>query len=92
VTIYQKCIVKKEIAGMEEEMVLAVKRDRMMLLTKKKVLILAVDYRRVKEMSVYATSVVFKVEGLGSELRLDTSQSFEISKLIEKYSKQIVAN
>lgn len=73
-------------------MVLAVKRDRMMLLTKKKVLILAVDYRRVKEMSVYATSVVFAVEGLGSELRLDTSQSFEISKLIEKYSKQIVAN
>lgn len=37
-------------------------------------------------MSVYANSLVFSIEGVKTEVRLDTAQSFEISKLIEKYN------
>lgn len=91
-TLYQKSNIKKEIANLEEEMVLGVKRGRILLMSRKKQILYTVEYKKIKEMGVYATSLVFVVEGVKAELRVDTIQSFEISKLIEKYSKDIVTN
>lgn len=62
VTVYQKNVVKKELVGIEEEMVLGVKRGKALLMNKKKEVVLTIQYGKVKEMSVYATSIIFVLE------------------------------
>lgn len=89
VEVYQKSNLKKEVPGVEESMVLGIKRTKALLINKKKDVILTIEYRKVKEISVYASSIVFAIEGMKNEVRLDTIQSFEISKLIEKYNGSV---
>ena len=93
VQMYQKTFkdIRKELPSMEEDMILAIKRTKMLLLTTGKQLVVTIDFKLIKEMQVYASSIVFIVQGFKTHLRVDTPQSYEISKLIERYSREVVS-
>lgn len=71
-------------------MVLAIKRTKMLLFTTGKQLVATIDFKLIKEMQVYASSIVFVVQGFKTQLRVDSTQSYEISKLIERYNRDVV--
>jgi hypothetical protein len=63
-------------------MILGIKRNKLMLLTNTRQVVANIEYNLVREMQVYASSIVFIIKGFKNQLRIDTPQSYEISKLI----------
>ena len=54
-------------------MVLAIKRTKMLLFTIGKQLVATIDFKLIKEMQVYASSIVFVVQGFKTQLRVDST-------------------
>jgi hypothetical protein len=71
-------------------MILGIKRSKMLLVTNTRKIVAKIEYKLIREMQVHASSIVFIVQGFKNHLKVDTPQSYQISKLIERYSKDLV--
>lgn len=71
-------------------MILAVKRNKLLLLTTQRQLVANIDFKMIQEMQVHASSIILIVRGFKTQLRMDTNLCYEISKLIERYCKDVV--